>query len=403
MHIVILFANIGNYHLARLQAAYQICQQQGWAFTALQATDQTAEHPWGDLHNRPEFPIKTLMPVATTPPHHNRRLDSPIAASLVAPVLNELQPDVLVIPGWGFPVCRAALRWSRRQQVPAVLMSESKWNDQKRYGWKEQLKRWLYVRHYASALVGGKLHMDYLRRLGLADDRIFLGYDVVDNHYFAQRATVARQAPALARTRQPQIPDRPYFLAVTRFIARKNLLRLVEAYAIYRQTVDSSQAWDLVLCGSGEQAAALRQRCQTLNLTPYVHFPGFVTYQQIGDWYGLAAAFVHPALQEQWGLVINEACASGLPILCSQTVGACELVHEGQNGLTFNPDSVSDIARTLIAVHQLSATTRQSWGHTSQSIIAHYSPAAFGAGFADAVKTAVEPAWNSAETVKLKL
>lgn len=387
MHIVVIFTHIGNYHIARLEAAHQACQQQGWNFTALQVTDQTQQHPWGEIQRKVAFPIATLMPTAITPDHIDRRPNSPIAASFIGGLLDKLQPDILAIPGWGFPVSRAALRWSKKHRTWTILMSESKWDDEKRYWWKERLKSWLYVRHYDTALVGGKLHREYLMRLNFPSDRIFLGYDVVDNDYFAQRANVARQDPEMARHRQPQIPSRPYFLAVTRFIPRKNVLRLVEAYAIYRQTVGSSQAWDLVLCGSGEEEDFIRQKCQGLNLDPYVHLPGFVTYQQIGDWYGLAQAFIHAALQEQWGLVINEACAAGLPILCSQTVGAYELVHEEQNGLTFDPYSSSDIARTLIAVHQLSPACRQEWGRISRSIIANYTPAAFGRGLLCAVKT----------------
>ncbi len=390
MHIVVIFYNIGGYHAARLRAAYAACQQQGWSLTAIQVTDNTKEHPWGDVEREITFPLKTLLPVATTSPSTDRSPKSTFPASLLPSCLDELQPDIVTIPGWGLPIARAALAWCQRHRVPAILMSESKWDDEKRQWWKEQLKYWLYVRKYDAALVGGKLHRDYLIELGFPRDRIFLGYDTVDNDYFAQRAKVARQDPIAARQRQSNIPSRSYFIAVTRFIKRKNVARLVEAFAAYRQDVGEDRAWNLVICGSGEEEPAIRKIVAEKELHDCVHLPGFIPYQAIGDWYGLANAFVHPAVQEQWGLVVNEACAAGLPILCSRTVGAChELVHDGHNGLLFEPESDRDMTRALLAMHQLDSDARIRMGHFSQTMVANYGCQNFAEGLINAVNITI--------------
>lgn len=386
MHVVVIFYNIGGYHAARLRAAWAACQSKGWSLTAVQVTDNAKEHPWGDVEREIIFPLKTLLPFATTSPSIDRSPRSTVAASLLCSYLDTLQPDVLVLPGWGLPVSRAALSWCQRHRVPAILMSESKWDDEKRQWWKEQLKFWLYVSKYDAALVGGKLHRDYLIQLGFPPERIFLGYDAVDNDYFAQRAEIARQDAVAARHRQVGIPSRPYFIAVTRFIKRKNVSRLVEAFAAYRQKVGDEQAWNLVLCGSGAEEPAIDKLILENKLKDCVHLPGFITYQSIGDWYGLANAFVHPALQEQWGLVVNEACAAGLPILCSRTVGAChELVQDGKNGLLFDPESVPDMTRALLTMHQLDLDARLRMGQLSKSIVANYGAQNFAEGFINAV------------------
>lgn len=382
MHIVVIFINIGGYHAARLRAAYAACQQKGWNFTAVQVTDDTQQHPWGDLEREITFPLKTLLPKATTPASTEH------AVSLLPAFLDTLKPNILVIPGWGFPISRAAVSWCKRNRIPVILMSESKWDDERRYWWKEQLKSWLYVRKYDAALVGGELHRDYLIKLGFPRKQIFLGYDAVDNDYFAQRAEAARQAPVAAKLRQPEIPSKPYFLVVTRLLKRKNVSRLVEAFAAYRQEVGEDKAWDLVICGSGTEEPSIRNLIFEKELNNCVHLPGFISYQAIGDWYGLANAFVHPALQEQWGLVINEACAAGLPVLCSRKVGACnELVHDEQNGFLFQPESTTDITRTLLAIHQLDLDSRLKMGHLSQKNVANYSPQNFANGLFKAIDT----------------
>lgn len=380
MHIVVIFINIGSYHAARLRAIDSACKQQGWDFTALQVTDNTLEHPWGNLDQEITFELKTLLPNKLTSNYLQ-------AASAILPsFLNNLKPDVLVIPGWGFTISRTALTWCRRHHKQAIVMSETKCNDEPRQWWKEKLKYWLYIRKFDAALVGGQLHRDYLVKLGFPGNRIFFGYNAVDNDYFIKQAEVARQNPIEARHRQPLIPYQPYFLVLTRLLKRKNVDSLITAFANYRRQVTIDTAWDLVICGSGEEEANIRQLINELNITNYVHLPGFIPYQALGDWYGLAGALVHPALIEPWGLVVNEACAAGLPIICSNTVGAAsELVQDAKNGLLFEPRNISDITRALVSISQRNEQTRAAMGQLSQKIIANYSPKDFAEGIFKAI------------------
>ncbi|BAY94746.1 MULTISPECIES: glycosyltransferase family 4 protein [unclassified Tolypothrix] len=384
MHIVVIFINVGSYHAARLRAAYSACQEKGWQFTAIQVTDDTLEHPWGDLEREITFPLKTLLPKNDESSYAEQ------AAAVLPGFLDNLQPSAVVIPGWGFPVSRAALSWCKHHQVPAILMSETKWDDEKRLWWKEKIKFWLLIGKFDAALVGGKLHRDYLMELGFPRDRIFLGYDAVDNDYFAKQAEIARFDPVETRRRNPQIPTKPYFIAVTRLLKRKNVFGLVQAFAAYHQQMGNEQAWDLVICGSGEEEAEIRNFIMEQKLQDAVYLPGFIPYQNIGDWYGLANAFVHPALQEQWGLVLNEACAAGLPVLCSRTVGArYELIDHGRNGLLFDPESVLDMTDALKTIHQMDADLRIKMGRNSQEIVENFSPQVFADGLLKAIQASL--------------
>ncbi|MBE9060261.1 glycosyltransferase family 4 protein [cf. Phormidesmis sp. LEGE 11477] len=392
MHVAIIFSHIGNYHLARLSAASDICQTRGWQLTAVQSIEQTKEHPWGTLPAVEGFTLRTLIPASSAVGRLSADVhpESPEAVAALAPCLDAIGPDVLVIPGWGFPISQAALRWAQQHSVPTVLMSESKQDDETRTWWKEQLKSWLYVRKYSSALVGGPAHRDYLVQLGFERDRIFYGYDVVDNDYFVKQAAIASQNAASIRQQYPNIPEKPYFLAVTRLIPRKNMLRVLEAFASYCSLVGIENSWHLVICGSGIETDAIYQLIARKGLKDLVHLPGFLTYEQIAYWYGLAGAFVHPALVEQWGLVVNEACAAGLPILCSNTVGACSsLVKDGENGFTFNPQRTSEIVQSLLKIHSMSERDRANMGRASQAIVAYHSPRQFGEGLLNAINVAL--------------
>src|SRR5262249_48293889 len=163
-------------------------------------------------------------------------------------------------------------------------------------------------------LVSGSRHRDYIAELGAPAERVFTGYGAVDNEHFSAGAAAARHAPDQLRAER-SLP-RHYFMACSRFSEKKNLFRLVEAYARYRARSPAS-AWSRVVVGEGElkaQLVALRDR---LGLQAHVQFPGPKAYGELPVYYGLAEAFVHASTVEQWGLVVNEAMAAGLPVIVS--------------------------------------------------------------------------------------
>ena len=107
-------------------------------------------------------------------------------------------------------------------------------------------------RFFDAALVGGPRHRDYLVDLGMPADRIALGYNAVDNAFYADARPSRWRRPPEGRH---GLPAAPYFLAVSRFVPEKNLPRLVEAFAALSQTSPTAGRWDLVLCGDGPGAA----------------------------------------------------------------------------------------------------------------------------------------------------
>ena len=389
MHIVVIFYNIGGYHAARLREASLACQQKGWNLTAIEVTDNTSDRPWGDVKNLTTFPLKTLLPIGTTPKSVDRGPFSQVAASSITSCLANLKPNFVAIPGWGFPVSRAALSWCRKNKISTILMSESKWDDEPRQWWKELLKSWLYIKKYNAALVGSESHKSYLIKLGLASRKIFFGYDVVDNNYFDQTASRAKHNPDDARKRQLNIPVKPYFLAATRFIKRKNVVRLIEAFAAYCQEINQEEAWDLVICGSGPEESKIRQVIQDNHLENKIHLPGFIPYDSLGDWYGLANAFIHPALQEQWGLVVNEAMAAGLPVIVSNRCGCFEeLIIERVNGFGFDPENSQQLTNLMLTVSSPNCD-REKIGKAALQHIQNFAPERFAHGLVEAVEYVV--------------
>ncbi len=121
-------------------------------------------------------------------------------------------------------------------------MNESHAGTARATGVRHLVKRRL-VRWFDSALVGGAPQRRYFAALGVPEEKIFEGYDAVDNDHFAARATEAagRPEPHAARLGLP----RRYFLSLGRFIPKKNLPVLIQAY---RQYLDSRSARARIWC-----------------------------------------------------------------------------------------------------------------------------------------------------------
>ena len=119
---------------------------------------------------------------------------------------------------------------------------------------------------------------------------------------------------------------------------------------------------------------------------PDVTFAGFQQFDELVGYYAFAGAFIHPALQEQWGLVVNEAMACGLPVGVSQTVGAAyDLVQDGKNGYKFDPANEVSIEEALTRL-AVSAEKRDSMSACSLEIIADWTPEHFARNFWAAVE-----------------
>jgi glycosyltransferase involved in cell wall biosynthesis len=105
------------------------------------------------------------------------------------------------------------------------------------------------------------------------------------------------------------------------------------------------------LLGDGPNRPLLAEQTSDLDLDAHIILPGFIPYEDMPDYYALAGAFVHASRTEPWGLVVNEAMASGLPVLVSNACGcAPELVHDGQNGFLFDPANSDQLVEFMLRV-----------------------------------------------------
>ncbi|MEO0793172.1 MAG: glycosyltransferase family 4 protein [Pseudomonadota bacterium] len=375
--IAILTQQVSNYHAARYRAAAQRFQR----VTVLSAMND-ADFPEFLAIGRGDAEIIDLCAgkAAYLKAVANGRIKSMTAEALAAAA-----PDVVAVAGWAFPESLAAIAWAHQQRVPVVMMSASQHRDGARSPFREFVKSRV-VRACQSALVGGREQGHYVSLLGMPDNRIFQGYDAVDNEHFWEVAERAR-ANADTLRRSLGLPEW-YLLASARFIAKKNLPRLVYAFGKAREQVGTEHG--LVILGDGPERATVETAIRNARLESHVHLPGFQPYDRLPVYYGLAEAFVHVSLAEQWGLVVNEAAAAGLPMVVSSACGAAsELVEDSANGFLVDPTDTAAISAALAKLILLSHEARTAMGARSRQIVAGWGPHRFADGLVRAASAAM--------------
>jgi len=379
--VVVIWSNYGPYHLARLEAAGRFFGRRGFRIVGVEIARTDRERAWTCHAVSNSFKRVTLFDAVDY-----RDLNAREVARLLKATLGEVTPCAVAVPGWASCEAWVALHWAVKNGVPRILMSATKEGASRRLHIREFLKRWL-LQYFDAALVGGTPQKQYLVKLGMAEDRVFAGYDVVDNDFFATESLRMRRTKATASRNEGKLPDR-FFLTVARLVPVKNLRRLLLAYANYRRAA-GEQSWSLVICGSGPLRHELERFASKIRLEGLV-WPGFVQKRHLPEYYGRASAFILPSLNETWGLVVNEAMASGLPILVSQKAGCCQdLVRSGENGYLFNPYDVGEMTEAMLKMSRLSETERAAMGARSVQILSSWSPQRFAEGLWGAVSTAL--------------
>ncbi|WP_296193963.1 glycosyltransferase [uncultured Microbacterium sp.] len=135
-------------------------------------------------------------------------------------------------------------------------------------------------------------------------------------------------------------------LFVGRLTREKNVDRMLRAVASLVPALDIK----IDIVGGGDQRKALEQTAAELGLADRVTFHGRVDEDELRRIYTRASVFAMPSIAELQSIATMEAMASGLPVVAANAMALPHLVHDGENGYLFTPDSDQDLADKLRTV-----------------------------------------------------
>ena len=410
--MAILWESCGPYHFARLETLRRISGED--TVIALELSPKNSTYAWR-VENREINKVISLFPECSV--EEVRLL--PLFKRLRT-IFRKENIDVFFTPSYWPAYSLVAALAAKSLGIRIVFMGDSHYASGSNQGLAIIIKR-LLIRLYDSALVAGSLHRSFLRHLGMPAEKIFDGYDTIDNDFFANTAETARAADSLSR-RQLHLPPR-YFLSLGRFVPKKNLETIIKAYAKLVQ--DNKHAGhDLVFVGSGQMHGRLVDLARELGLgvvdhraaiqplttvidnsvTPgvAVHFHPFAQIESVPAYYALATAFLLASTSDEWGLVVNEAMACSCPVIVSRSVGSSlDLVIPQVTGYRFVSENVHELTWCMENICGDLDEARR-FGRQAHAHIAAWSNVRFARNAEAAARAALSPLNKNEYAGKIK-
>jgi len=281
------------------------------------------------LENRARHPSATTFSGCDTPGIFGR--------------LRRDRPDAVLVNGWGTKTSLQALWACRRLGIPCLVRGEANLL-RPRAVWKHAAHR-LLLRQYSAWLAIGSANREFYRFHRCREDRLFWAPYAVDNDFFAAQAAARAGRRDELRSAFGIPREACVFLFAGKLEGKKHPLDLLEALvnlpAARRACAHALMAGDGALRGECERLARERGLPAT--------FAGFLNQSRLPDAYAAADVLVLPSdAGETWGLVVNEAMASGRPAVVSRAAGCCaDLVVEGETGHSFACRDVAALSAIL--------------------------------------------------------
>jgi glycosyltransferase involved in cell wall biosynthesis len=370
--VVFLHTDFRLYWKRRLEKLAEFLEKKDIELTVVEISGKGSPY---DFEKRGEITPDPKW-IVLFPEEAMKDIDPRKAADAAIDILNKIQPDVVFAGALAFPSGAAAVRWGLFRAKPVVLFDDARLEDVPR-GWLvNQVKRQLYS-HVDAMVIPAPSHEQSFRYFGFSSRQLFYGLNCVDNDYFTA------QSSAFNASEKPH--PKPFFLAVGRQIEKKNWLKLIDAYRS-ASSESGDDSFDLLFIGDGPEHDQMVKASGADN-GRRIHFIPFKDQEELCLYYEHAEGLVLPSLYgETWGLVVNEAMASGLPVLVSSKCGCCEtLVQDGVNGYFFDPADTAAIKKALFLFMKLHIKKRMLMGNFSKAIIADWGIERFCQGVADAI------------------
>jgi glycosyltransferase involved in cell wall biosynthesis len=269
--------------------------------------------------------------------------------------LEEFDPDAMLVISWHIGAYRkVSRRW--RGRTLRILAMSNPWEARPKQMAGVAIAPFAIRPAYDAALHCDERSGTFAIKLGFPVERLIWGMNTCDHERFA----------AVADRRGDALPPKT-FLFVGRLVSDKAIDALASGYASYRRSTE--QPWPLVVAGRGPHDHLLRG-CDGVEMLD------FVQPNDLPALFERAGCLVLPSRYEPWGVVIHEATAAGLPVVCSRACGAStRLVLDGYNGVVISPGDPAAFSSGLRRIHEATDEERLAMGTASRSLAQQYTPA----------------------------
>jgi len=366
MKIVALHTDFRIYWPARLAALSSTLLKSGHEFFVIEISGEGSLYSFAEKSATDNINWCCLYPKDKI-----EDLNHSIAKQKVKEKLEEINPDVVLAGAFAFVSGIAAIDWAKSKDKAVVIFDDSKKSDVKRNFVVNLVKKAIY--NYVDAIFCPSAEwIDTFVGWGFKKEAVFYGENVVDNDFWEQKCDHTRNLP------------QHYFLCVGRQVERKNFQTVMSSFCRFLSDNPDSP-YELLLAGDGP----MRKQLESLICPEHkdkIHFLPFQSQEQLRELYQRASFFIMPSAAEQWGLVVNEAMASGCPIVISHQCGCAKtLVQNNINGFYFDAKDAKDLNNVFEKINKMSANEINDMRVASKNIIRDWGLERFTQGAVDAI------------------
>lgn len=306
--------------------------------------------------------------------------------------LERERPDYIISYGYTLFPQFVAIIWASLTKTPFALIGDANVHSDRARGVRAIAKKlWVswVVRRAAAVIAIGTANRQFWEKYGAKREQLFEARYAVDNEYFAREVDDYGKQEAQLRD-SLGFKDKVVFLFVGRLIKRKNIDLIIRSI----REVDNAA---LLIVGEGEERQTLAALAAG---DDRVVFVGAIPQSDLPRCYAVADVLVLPASDEPWGLVVNEAMASGLAVIAHEHCGAAVDLVASDNGITLSGFTVEELT---VAVRRLTQDQemRRRMQVQSRLKIAPWSIENAARGIVEAVtaKSSARIAGNAASAV----
>lgn len=272
----------------------------------------------------------------------------------LVPLVEQFRPDAVIMWSWSGKGYRAVMK-SQRGKALRVMFSSNFWHGTWRQYAGLAVHRFYVNPLFECAWVPGERSELFVRRIG------FAGKDIIRGANCADVAVFDRGPRAL-----DEIAARRRFVFTGRLIWHKAPTELAEAYRIYRDSTD--EPWDLDIVGEGPLATAFEG-------IKGVTLRGFMQPDELAGVMHESSCLILPSHIEWYGVVVHEAAVAGLPVICSDGVGAVpHLLQDGFNGWAFPAGDVRALAETMVRMSSVGPQRLKAMSDGSRALGSRLTP-----------------------------
>lgn len=295
----------------------------------------------------------------------NSSLNIPIPSGLYR-MIKDVRPDAILAEGF-FQFTPWALVYSFIHKIPLYIAYERTAHTERNCPVWRRIYRKFIGKFVTGYLANGSLTKEYLISQGVKPEQIQTGGMCADSKGLADavKALNSKEIVAFKKKIVGEAFCGLSYALVGRMIARKGVAYALDGWMEHIKMYPDDK---LILIGDGPLLDEYK--------TEYTHksiiFAGGIDYREIYKYYAIADVFFIATLEDNWSLVVPEAMACGLPIACSIYNGCHpELVHFGENGITFDPLNLQSVVNAFRYFHSIDLKT---FGNKSIELEEKFNP-----------------------------